>query len=52
MTETPSARMQDDVGAGFKVPLLMFSGRNDDWPVWSGRFRANAELAGWTSKRK
>ena len=31
MTETPSARMQHDVGADFKVPLLMFSGRNDDF---------------------
>ena len=30
----------------------MFSGRNDDWPVWSGGFGANAELAGWTGKRK
>ena len=26
----------------------MFSGRNDDWPVWSARFGAYAELAGWT----
>ena len=48
MTETPSAGMQDDVGADFKVPLPMFSGRNDDWPVWSARFGAYAELAGWT----
>ena len=48
MTETTSARMQHDVGADFKVPLPMFSGRNDDWPVWSARFGAYAELAGWT----
>ena len=32
----------------FKVPLPMFSGRNDDWPVWSARFGAYVELAGWT----
>ena len=25
----------------------MFSGRNDDWLVWSARFGAYAELAGW-----
>ena len=25
----------------------MFSGRNDDWLVWSARFGAHAELAGW-----
>ena len=41
--------MQEDVGADFKVPLPMFSGRNDDWQVWSARFGAYAELAGWTS---
>ena len=40
--------MQHDVGADFKVPLPMFSGRNDDWPVWSARFGAYAELADWT----
>ena len=43
------ARMQHDVGADFKVPLPMFSGRNDDWPVWSARFGAYAELAGLTA---
>ena len=32
----------------FKVPLPMFSGRDDDWPVWSARFGAYVELAGWT----
>ena len=48
MTEPTSARMQHDVSADFKVPLPMFSGRNDDWPVWSARFGAYAELAGWT----
>ena len=41
--------MQHDVGADFKVPLPMFAGRNDDWPVWSARFGAYAELAGWTA---
>ena len=30
----------------FKVPPPMFSGRNDDWPVWSARFGAYAELIG------
>ena len=48
MTEPTGARMQHDVGADFKVPLPMFSGWNDDWPVWSARFGAYAELAGWT----
>ena len=48
MTEPTGARMQHIVGADFKVPLPMFSGRNDDWPVWSARFGAYAELAGWT----
>ena len=46
MTEPTSARMQRKVGADFKVQLPMFSGRNDDWPVWSARFGAYAELAG------
>ena len=46
MAETTGARMQHDVGADFKVPLPTFSGRNDDWPVWSARFGAYAELAG------
>ena len=32
-------------GADFKVPPPMFSGRNDDWPVWSARFGAYAALA-------
>ena len=41
--------MQHDVGADFKVPLPVFSGRNEDWPVWSARFGAYAELAGWTA---
>ena len=49
MAETFGARMQHDVGPDFKVPLPMFSGRNDDWPVWSARFVACAELAGWTA---
>ena len=48
MTEPTGARMQHDVDADFKVPLPMFTGRNDDWPVWSARFGAYAELAGWT----
>ena len=48
MTEPTGARMQHDAGADFKVPLPMFFGRNDDWPVWSARFGAYAELAGWT----
>ena len=48
MTEPTSERMHHDVGADFKVPPPMFSGRNDDWPVWSARFGACAELAGWT----
>ena len=48
MTEPTSARMQHDVGADLKVPLPMFSGRDGDWPVWSARFEAHAELAGWT----
>ena len=46
MTEPTGARMQHDVGADFKVPLPMFSGRNDDWPVCSARFGTYAELAG------
>ena len=33
------ARMQHDVGAGFKVSLPMFSGRNDDWPGVAGEVR-------------
>ena len=37
--------MQHDVGADFKVPLPMYSGRHDDWLVWSARFGAHAELA-------
>ena len=37
------------LGADFQVPLPMFSGRIDDWPVWSARFGAYAELAGWTA---
>ena len=41
--------MQHAVGADFKVPLPLFSGRNDDWTVWSARFGAYAELAGWTA---
>ena len=41
--------MQHHVGADSKVPLPLFSGRNDDWPVWSARFGAYAELAGWTA---
>ena len=41
--------MQHEVGADFKVPLPTFSGRKDDWPVWSARFGAYAELAGWTT---
>ena len=48
MTEPTGARMQHDVGADFKVPQLMFSGRNDDWLVRSARFGAYAELAAWT----
>ena len=48
MTESTGARMQHDVGADFKVQLPTFSGRNDDWPVWSARFGAHAELAGCT----
>ena len=49
MAETAGARMQHDVGADFKVPLPMLSGRNDDWTVWSARFGAYAELACWTA---
>ena len=49
MTENTGARMQHDVGADFKVTLPMFPGRNDDWPVWSARFGAYAELVGWTA---
>ena len=49
MTDPSGARMQHEVGADFKVPLPMFSGRNDDWPVLSARFGAYAELAGWTA---
>ena len=41
--------MQHELGADFKVPLPLFSGRNDDWPVWSARSHACAELAGWTA---
>ena len=48
MTEPTGARMQHDVGADCKVPLPVFSGRDDDWPVWSARFGACAELTGWT----
>ena len=48
MTDPTGARMQHDVGADFKVPLPMFSGRNDHWPFWSARFGAYAELVGWT----
>ena len=49
MTDPTGARIQHEVGTDFKVPLPMFSGRNDDWPVWSARFGAYAELAGWTA---
>ena len=31
-----------------KTSKSHYSGRNDDWPVWSARFGAYAELAGWT----
>ena len=41
--------MQHDAGTDFKVPLSVFSGRNEDWPVWSARFGAYAALAGWTA---
>ena len=40
--------MQHEGGADFTVPLPMFSGGTDDWPVWSATFEAFAELAGWT----
>ena len=31
------------------MSALTSTGRNDDWPVWSARFGAYAELAGWTA---
>ena len=49
MTDPMGARMQHEVGADFQVRLPMFSGRNDDWPVWSARFGEYAELAGRTA---
>ena len=49
MAETTCARIQHDVGADSKVTLPVFSGRDDDWPVWSARFGAYAELADWTA---
>ena len=49
LAKTTGSRMQHAVGADFKVPLPMFSGRNDYWPVWSARFGAYPELAGWTA---
>ena len=48
MTEPTGARVQQDVGADVKVPLPMFSGRNDEWPVWSARFGAYTEVTGCT----
>ena len=41
--------MQHEVGADFKVELPTFSGRHDDWTVWSARFGAYAELVRWTA---
>ena len=34
------------MGSDFKVTLPMFFGRNEDWPKWSARFEAYADLAG------
>ena len=36
MAETVGSRLQHEMGADFKVPLPMFSGRNDD-SGWSGQ---------------
>ena len=38
--------MIHDVGSDFKVPLPILSKRSEDWPKWSARFGAYAELAG------
>ena len=34
------------VRSDFAVQLPMFSGRNEDWPMWSARLGAYPEFAG------
>ena len=41
--------MMHDAGCDFKVPLPMFSERKEDWPMWSARFGAYTEVAGWST---
>ena len=49
MAERDGGRMIHDVGSDFEVPLPMLSGRNGDWPIWSARCGAYAELGGWSA---
>ena len=45
--ENSGGRLQRELGGDFKVPLPMFSGRNENWPKWTARFEGYAESAGW-----
>ena len=47
--EQAGGRMIHDKGSDFQVPLPLFSGRNEDWPIWSASFGAYAAMAGWST---
>ena len=48
MGEHLGGRIQHEVGGDFTVPLPKFSGRNEDWSMWTARFEAYAELVVWS----
>ena len=41
-------QLQHEVGGDVQAPLPTFSGRNEDWPMWTARFEAYAELVEWS----
>ena len=46
VSPTAEGRLLYDVGSDYKVPLAMFSGKNDDWPI--GEFRS-VRRVGWVA---